>query len=87
MLLHACHEGVLGKVVGAAAVLVIGTLYLVLEGLDILWEKAMKLELIAFLLGKSSALVQIRRIQQSGALARSASQPSRQRSSGGVCGR
>lgn len=69
LLLHARHEGVFGQGIRTAAVLVIGALDLVLESLDVLWQETMELEFIALSLSEGSALVQIRRVEQRGALA------------------
>lgn len=42
--LHARHEGVLGQVIAAAAVLLIGTLDLLLESLDVRRKQSIQLE-------------------------------------------
>lgn len=57
--LHAGHEGILGQVVAATAVLLVGTLDLFLEGLDIRRQQSMQLEDGALFLRESGALVEL----------------------------
>lgn len=48
--------------------MIVGALDLLFELLDVLREEAMELEFISLFLGEGSALVQIRRVEQRGAL-------------------
>lgn len=69
LLLEAGHEGVLGQVARAGAVLGIGALDLLVERLDVGGEQAMELERVALVLGEGRAFVEVGRPEQRIALA------------------
>lgn len=67
LLLQRSQEGVLGKLVRADPVLVVGTFHLLLEFVHALRQQAREVEFTALILGESSALVEVRGVEQGAA--------------------
>lgn len=57
---HARQEGVLGQVILPAAILLISSVHLFIQGLDVGWEEADELEGLPLILGKRGAFVVVR---------------------------
>lgn len=57
--LHACHEGILSQVILAAAVLLVGSLDLIIKSLYIWRKQAVELEQRAFFIWKGRSFVEL----------------------------
>jgi hypothetical protein len=62
---HTSHEGVLGQVIFPAAVLLVGSLHLLIKGLDIRREQSMELESRSLVIRKRRSFVEARRVEKS----------------------
>lgn len=69
LLFHARHKGVLGQIIGPRAVLRIGALDLLIEGLYMRRKKSLETKCLALLLGKGTSSVEIWSLEKCRALA------------------